>query len=379
MQFCGATGNAARILLVVGITLANCVVSGQNSDPAWAPRTQDSSSDLRLEMTPGGTPLHFQLQIKNISNRDLLLNLGYAIGDNRYPSAIQLQLTEPEGSVLVLDLAGPPIVASPIDPLAVPLPAESSYSLPLNLGDYVALRDKLLYLILVPGEYKINAIFTGSNGFREPGNHPAFRYWEGTATSNDLEFKLDRVVPYASNKLLNPSLSLPTDKEETLPSPDRQWALVAGPITSRTISLEDRSNNTHRFIREYDRSVTVGWSSGSQGFFVNDAYSSNLEDAYLYWVHSDQPLKLNDLIFNRDKQASEIAKIADHAYFRVLGWYSADAIVVEYCGHSGQEPAKQFDYFYRVTSIGHSGTEPSVLRISHTDREADSSHPDCSL
>lgn len=79
-------------------------------------------------------------------------------------------------------------------------------------------------------------------------------------------------------------VSLPTDRTETIPSPDGAWALVAGPITERTIMLENRSEHTQTLVKEYSRSLQVGWSPDSRAFFVNDAYGSNLEDAFIYWI-----------------------------------------------------------------------------------------------
>ena len=77
------------------------------------------------------------------------------------------------------------------------------------------------------------------------------------------------------------AVSLPSNRTEAIPSPDGAWALVAGPSSQRTIILENRSEHKRKLVKKYERSAQVGWSPDSRAFFLNDAYGSNLEDAFI--------------------------------------------------------------------------------------------------
>jgi hypothetical protein len=158
-------------------------------------------------------------------------------------------------------------------------------------------------------------------------------------------------------------VALPTDKTESIPSPDGNWVLIASPLAERTILLENRTEKHRTLVKAYNRSLQVGWSPDSKAFFVNDAYGSNLEDAFVYWVDSKEPLLLNDLVLNHDREASAIS--ADHAYFRVRRWINAKNLQLEYCGHNGEAPGQQFDFIYNVALEGSHGNNATTRRVSH--------------
>lgn len=161
----------------------------------------------------------------------------------------------------------------------------------------------------------------------------------------------------------NVSPNLPTDETVSIPSPDGHWALIASPIAKRTIVLENRLTDSRSLIKAYDRSLKVGWSPDSRAFYLNDAYGSNLEDAFVYWVDSKDALLLNDVILSQDKEAKAV--LADHSYFHVLRWQSADLLLVEYCGHGGDyEDGKQFDLLYDVELRGLHGSGAIARRVS---------------
>jgi hypothetical protein len=139
--------------------------------------------------------------------------------------------------------------------------------------------------------------------------------------------------------------------------------------------LENLSDHKQTLVKEYERSVQVGWSPDSRAFFVNDAYVSNLEDAFVYWIDSKKPLLLNDAIRGRDKEADMFP--ADHAYFQVGRWLSAHEVLVEYCGHGGENPAQQFDFVYAVSFAGPDESKVRIHRVSRTVRPLNLSAPDC--
>ncbi len=112
--------------------------------------------------------------------------------------------------------------------------------------------------------------------------------------------------------------------------------------------------------KHYDRQIDVAWNPNSASFFLNDAYGSNGEDAYIYPIEG-VPLDMDDLILKHDPDARRVP--ADHAYFRVRRWLSARRMLVEYCGHNSASPAEQFDFMYRIDLNGLSGA--SVRRVFH--------------
>jgi hypothetical protein len=145
-------------------------------------------------------------------------------------------------------------------------------------------------------------------------------------------------------------ITLPRSRTVRVPSPDGRWMLVASPFSpdhGNTLTLEDRRTGAKTVVKRYDRSIGVGWSPDSRAFFLNDAYGSNVEDAYVYWPGAAEPWQLDDILLKNDAKARAIA--ADHTYFQVRRWLNAKTVLVEYCGHdSGGAIVGGFDLKYRV-------------------------------
>jgi len=160
-------------------------------------------------------------------------------------------------------------------------------------------------------------------------------------------------------------VELPGGKTVHIRSPNARWTLIASPYSEnqeRTVTLEDKITSARTLVKRYDRSLSVGWSPDSRAFFLNDAYGSDGEDAYIYWPGVSQPLKLNDPILRADAQAAGIP--ADHTYFQVRRWLSAKSVLVEYCGHGSEAPARQFDFLYYVDLNSPEEAAIAVRRIS---------------
>jgi len=114
----------------------------------------------------------------------------------------------------------------------------------------------------------------------------------------------------------------------------------------RALDLKDAVSGREKRIKTYYRSLRVGWSPDSRAFYMNDAFASDREDAYLYWVDKTKAQDLGDLILRRDQEARQLG--ADHQYFHVYRWADAGAVEVEYCGHTSNAPVRRFDFLYRV-------------------------------
>jgi len=180
--------------------------------------------------------------------------------------------------------------------------------------------------------------------------------------------------------LRNTGVELPGRKTMHIPSPDGRWMLIASPYSEdrgRTVTLEDKTTRANMLVKRYDRSLSVGWSPDSRAFFLNDAYGSDGEDAYIYWPGVSQPLKLNDPILRADAQAAGIP--ADHAYFQIRRWLGAKSVLVEYCGHGSEAPARQFDFLYHVDLNTPEEAAIAVRRISERVGPLSFSVNDCLL
>jgi hypothetical protein len=186
------------------------------------------------------------------------------------------------------------------------------------------------------------------------------------------------VASAASPATPNREINLPGHKTVRIASPDGRWLLVASPFSSahcETLTLEDTRTRQRALAKSYCRSIDVGWSPDSQSFFLNDAYGSNVEDAYIYRRSELAPLELDDILLKADVQARSIVN-ADHTYFQVIRWIGPNTVLAEYCGHTSDDPYVEFDFRYRVKL---SGSQDAVAhKISGRVRPANPLDQECS-
>jgi hypothetical protein len=170
----------------------------------------------------------------------------------------------------------------------------------------------------------------------------------------------------SSTAIPNREVVLPSRATVRIPSPDRRWLLIASPFqrnAESSLVLTEVQTGRELLRRPIDRSIAVAWSPDSRGFFLNDAYGSNVESAYIYHLGAPSPLKLDDLILAADPQASAIP--ADHVYFHVYRWVTPRTLLAEYCGHTTDlVPGKQFDFLYRVVLDPTGSKAVTVRQIS---------------
>lgn len=106
----------------------------------------------------------FIVELRNVGKSDLVLNLGTMVskGGRQYPSAVSLLLVDAAGKSHQLHLKTySPSSAPGTQPLLLPLPAGSTFSLPVDLRNYWALGEKEFNSELKPGAYSIEAQFNG--------------------------------------------------------------------------------------------------------------------------------------------------------------------------------------------------------------------------
>jgi hypothetical protein len=141
----------------------------------------------------------FRMELHNVGERDLILNLGFTLsnGSKQYPNAFVLTIVDPQGKATQFDLMLPPGVAGRMDPLILPLPAGSAFSLPVDLGKYWAAQSKEFEYKFERGAYSIEARLTGKAVSKQETNLDVkgialMPYWTGTVTSNQLPFEISK-------------------------------------------------------------------------------------------------------------------------------------------------------------------------------------------
>jgi uncharacterized protein (TIGR03067 family) len=126
----------------------------------------------------------------NVGTDDVVINLGIMLdnGKKQVPMAVRLIFTDTEGKKHIIR-RNEPRVAGRVDPLVVPLPAGSRYSL-VPRDDRDGMLDRL-----PPGRYRVRAEFAGEAvGKKDVGADSAslarLTYWTGTIQSDECQVTL---------------------------------------------------------------------------------------------------------------------------------------------------------------------------------------------
>lgn len=166
--------------------------------PAIAPAADGLQMAIRADEPAGtGSAIRkFRIDLHNSGPADLVLNLGVMLanGKRQYATAVVLTLTDARGKSRQVQLREPTFVAGRMDPLVVPLPVGSTFSIPADLDNYwgAAFGE---FDEPKPGPYTITAQFTGNGVSARAANLDVqglalMPYWTGTVTSNPLRFEL---------------------------------------------------------------------------------------------------------------------------------------------------------------------------------------------
>jgi hypothetical protein len=173
-------------------------LAAQDSPGQQGQNAESLAASLQLTLVKEQNGSKFQLELRNTTDHDLVLNLGVMLanGASQYPNAVVFRLTCPDGKQLPLQMIQPAFIAGRLDPMVVPLPRDATFILPINLLDYWAVEGKKVsQLDLLPGSYSLRAIFTGTDFPGQAANLDMkgialMPYWKGTLESSDLAFEL---------------------------------------------------------------------------------------------------------------------------------------------------------------------------------------------
>ncbi len=190
-----------------GLFVSVLFIAGSSATVKAIPKTWgDTVSGLQLaiyrepaECAQSKVP-NFRVELRDAGASDLILNLGSMLANGRkqYPDAVVLILTDSQGKSQTLELQGPAGVAGRIDPLIVPIPVGSTFSIPVDLEKYGPFGFKWK-----PGTYSVEAQLTGKGVNQADANLDVkgialMPYWRGTAASNQLRFEISEWTPRSS-------------------------------------------------------------------------------------------------------------------------------------------------------------------------------------
>jgi hypothetical protein len=117
----------------------------------------------------------FKVELRNVGERDLLLNFGIMArnGEQQYATAVSLILVDPQGEPHWLELKRTLLGSDARkEPLFLPLPVGGTFSFPVDLENYWAGTSNEINYKLKPGTYRLAAHLSG---FIETANPVTFR------------------------------------------------------------------------------------------------------------------------------------------------------------------------------------------------------------
>lgn len=173
----------AIIVVLFNIQISNAQLASSESE---------LQSTIRVVSNGASIP-KFEVEISNIGNRDLVVNLGFMVGNGRqqYADSIHLILRDAQNSIDMLDLKGPPIVSGRVDPFIVPLPKAARISLPIDLAEYWIEKRHVYDIHLQPGQYFLSAEYRGEKvSFVNPDmpGISLMHCWLGRVKSTEISF-----------------------------------------------------------------------------------------------------------------------------------------------------------------------------------------------
>jgi hypothetical protein len=106
----------------------------------------------------------FKVELRNVGERDVLLNFGIMArnGEQQYATAVSLILVDPQGEPHWLELKRTLLGSDARkEPLFLPLPVGGTFSFPVDLENYWAGTSNEINYKLKPGTYRLAAHLSG--------------------------------------------------------------------------------------------------------------------------------------------------------------------------------------------------------------------------
>jgi len=151
----------ATLLLLGGLSVAqepNAKDWGTVADGLQMRISLDQAATRQFEIPK------FRVELRNVGEKDLLLNLGIIIrnGGQQYPTAISLILADPQRPFQLIELKRSlPVDGVGRETLYLPLSIGATFSFRVDLDDYWAVNSKEFDSKLKPGTYWLAAHLNG--------------------------------------------------------------------------------------------------------------------------------------------------------------------------------------------------------------------------
>lgn len=149
-------------------------------------------------------------------------------------------------------------------------------------------------------------------------------------------------------------VSLPDGAMSRIPSPGGRWTLIfecPDDCSERKLSIEDNDRHVRRFIKDYDRSLSISWAPDAEHFFVNDAWGSDGESCLVYELATLTTVDVATILLANDPEVKTFLR-AGHSYVQATRWISTGKLIVVLFGHFNDPPARGFTLRYRVDLNG---------------------------
>src|SRR6185437_5350242 len=180
--------------LSVALSLALiCIVGCHKTNPQNWGLPNDGLQMSLFVKTKRKSDIEFNVTIRNIGEKDVVLNLGMILANGKFqlPDKISLHVTDETGNSRELHFSDKRFsgIAGRVDAYVVPLRARSTYSLVLRLDQFISPATGEFDVKLKGGKYKIRAKFHGE-GVREINNDTQgielMNFWKGNLHSNTV-------------------------------------------------------------------------------------------------------------------------------------------------------------------------------------------------
>ncbi len=131
--------------------------------------------------------------------------------------------------------------------------------------------------------------------------------------------------------------------------------------------MQNNRAHSRKLLVDLQRTALIGWVDSGSAFFMNDDFSSNESNAYLYFPAEGRNVDIGALLdqkFPQDRHYEENS----HHYINVIRWISTDTILVKRYGHFDTyvSGGNEFAICYLVK------TEGEVKRLLETKKESSS-------
>jgi hypothetical protein len=179
-------------ILAASLSSALIVSSADASRRSQLPLDCGSAvAGLQICLTSTGSNL--QLALRNVGDRDVILNLGVMLGNGKtqLPNNISLNFTDARGKTRLFKFADKrySFVAGRMDDYVVPLRAGSTYTLQLTFDQFWCSETKEFSIPLEPGKNLLTAQYEGSGAKTANLDMSAIKFmnfWLGKVESNIL-------------------------------------------------------------------------------------------------------------------------------------------------------------------------------------------------